>query len=160
MSAQSKSIIQHLNLTTHPEGGWYRRLFCADSQISTPRGMRPTRTSIYYLLEHGQQSCWHVILSTEIWHFYAGGPLELVTYNPVTQQVQQRVLGDDREAGQLRRAVVPGKVWQCARSLGPYALLVCDVAPGFDFADFQFVRDIPDAQRHFQGEMAALQCFW
>ena len=34
-----------------------------------------------------------------------------------------------------------GDWWQAARPLGSYALAGCNVAPGFDFADFSFLRD-------------------
>ena len=33
--------------------------------------------------------------------------------------------------------------WQAARSLGPYVLVGCTVAPGFDFADFRLLADDP-----------------
>jgi predicted cupin superfamily sugar epimerase len=36
---------------------------------------------------------------------------------------------------------VPAHWWQAARPLGRYALSGCTVGPGFDFADFSFLRD-------------------
>ena len=42
--------------------------------------------------------------------------------------------------------VVPAGHWQAARaSRCDYALVGCTVGPGFDFADFSFLRDAPDA---------------
>ena len=37
--------------------------------------------------------------------------------------------------------VVPAGWWQAARSLGAWSLVTCCVGPGFDFADFELLRD-------------------
>jgi hypothetical protein len=49
---------------------------------------------------------------------------------------------------------VPRGVWQAARPLGAYALVGCTVAPGFDFADFAFANDLPEADDAFAGPLA------
>lgn len=155
MSAEK--IIHQLDLQPHPEGGWYRRTFTSPAMLSTPQGERPTLTSIFYLLAESHLSRWHVIQSTELWHFYKGAPLELIIYQPDTRLLQKSILGNDLDAGQTLQVIVPGKTWQCARGLGSFSLMGCTVTPGFDFRDFQFVRDLPDHAPHFQGEMAALR---
>jgi predicted cupin superfamily sugar epimerase len=48
------------------------------------------------------------------------------------------------------RHVVPAGWWQAAEPLGDYALVGATVGPGFDFADFAFLR--ADA-----GDRAALE---
>ena len=45
--------------------------------------------------------------------------------------------GVDLEAGERPQAVVPGGAWQSAKSLGPWTLVGCTVAPGFEFARFE-----------------------
>ena len=41
-------------------------------------GDRFASTAIYYLLQEGKVSAWHrVVDADEVWHFYAGAPLEL-----------------------------------------------------------------------------------
>ena len=40
-------------------------------------------------------------------------------------------------------AVVPAGWWQAARSLGAWSLVSCCVAPGFEFADFSLLLDLP-----------------
>ena len=62
------AIIEHLNLSPHPEGGHYRQTWIAN----TRNGDRPTGTCIYFLLKAGEVSRWHRIDAVEIWHFYAG----------------------------------------------------------------------------------------
>lgn len=125
--------------------------------LSTPHGNRPTLTSIFYLLAKNHLSRWHMIQSTELWHFHKGAPLELITYQADNRLLQKTILGNDLDAGQNLQAIVPAQTWQCARSLGAFSLMGCTVTPGFDFRDFQFVRDLPDHDLHFQGEMAVLR---
>ena len=71
MTAQE--IIDRLNLTPHPEGGWYRETWKAEA----PDGARASGTSIYFLLGAGERSHWHRVDAAEIWHYYAGAPLRL-----------------------------------------------------------------------------------
>jgi predicted cupin superfamily sugar epimerase len=37
----------------------------------------------------------------------------------------------------MPQAVVPADCWQSARSLGPFSLVGCTVAPGFEFSGFE-----------------------
>ncbi len=64
----------------------------AVDRVQTQRGSRSALTTIYYLLERGQISRWHVASSDEIWHFYAGAPLELLVYDPETRIAHPQVL--------------------------------------------------------------------
>jgi predicted cupin superfamily sugar epimerase len=140
-------LIAELRLQPHPEGGWYREVFRSPATVPTPRGARAALTSIYFLLEARQVSRWHVVDSDEAWHYAHGAPLELLTYQPATRELRRRVLGppgDDCEP----TAVVPAGVWQAACSLGAGTLVACDVAPGFDFADFRFVATLADHETH------------
>ena len=45
----------------------------------TTRRARRVGTAIYFLLRAGERSHWHRVDATEIWHYYAGAPLELRT---------------------------------------------------------------------------------
>ena len=64
-------IIARLGLKPHPEGGHYVETFRAPD---SPRG---ASTAIYFLLKAGERSHWHRVDADEIWHHYAGAPLEL-----------------------------------------------------------------------------------
>lgn len=152
-SGQVRGIIDSLGLGPHPEGGWYREIYRSSGVVETPRGARSAVTTIYYLLPAGQVSRWHVVESDEVWHFYGGDVLELITYAAASGELCRYRLGG--AAGTQRVAVVPAGTWQAARPLGAYSLVGCTVAPGFDFADFRFVSAIAEHRRHFAGEMAA-----
>jgi uncharacterized protein len=128
-----EEIGRRLSLAPHPEGGFYRETF-RDSV--TVAGGRSVSTAIYYLLPAGEISAWHRIDAAEIWHFYAGAPLELRIAAPGKAASACR-LGRDLAAGEEPQKVVPPHFWQSARSLGAWTLVGCTVAPGFEFARFE-----------------------
>jgi predicted cupin superfamily sugar epimerase len=119
-------VIALLQLERHPEGGWYRQTFRDDNP-----GARAHSTLIYFLLEAGDRSHWHRVDSAEVWHWYAGAPLELTVGKAAL------ILSNDLAAGQRPQGVVPRGAWQSARSLGDWSLVGCTVAPGFEFEHFE-----------------------
>jgi uncharacterized protein len=140
--------IEHHGLLPHPEGGYYAETYrCSDSvdKIALParfRGARSFSTGIYFLLERHQFSAFHKIHSDEMWHFYAGAPLEIWMIDPASGELGRLVLGADAENGQVFQAVVPAGFWFGSRPVpgGAYALVGCTVAPGFDFEDLEMAE--------------------
>ena len=128
-----------LGLEPHPvEGGYYRRTYTAPGAVELARGIRPTSTAIYYLLEPGTFSEIHVLDSDEMFHFYLGDPVEMLQLWPDGRSALV-TLGPDLQAGQQVQLVVPAGVWQGTRLIGDgkVALLGCTVTPGFDFEDYR-----------------------
>ena len=72
-------IIARLGLQPHPEGGHFRETFRAadPSGQSAGQGGRGASTAIFFLLKAGERSHWHRVDADEVWHHYAGAPLEL-----------------------------------------------------------------------------------
>lgn len=150
---QARALIERFALTPHPEGGWYRELHRSALRVTAAERERSALTTIYYLLERTQVSRWHVVAADEIWHFYAGAPLELLTYDPNVRTLERHMLEAPGGSG-APIAVVAAGVWQAARSLGDFALLGCTVGPGFEFADFRLVAEIAGHEPHFAGALA------
>jgi uncharacterized protein len=123
-------IIAALGLRPHPEGGHYAETFRAPD---SPRG---ASTAIYFLLKAGERSHWHKVDADELWHYYAGAPLEL-SLSEDGHAVRRVRLGIDFDLGELPQAVVPRGVWQAARSLGAWTLIGATVAPAFQFEHFE-----------------------
>jgi uncharacterized protein len=121
-------IIALLGLAPHPEGGHFRETFRAPAA----EGQRGACTLIYFLLKAGEVSAWHRVDAVEIWHWYAGAPLELRI-----GRTESHRLGNRLSAGERPQAVVPAHAWQSARSLGAWTLVGCTVAPAFEFAGFE-----------------------
>jgi len=135
-------LAEQLDLRPHPEGGWFRETWRAPVSFRPDGypGWRSAATAIYFLLQPGEQSRWHVVRSDELWCWHSGGPLTL-RLGGAGQEPEGDgavVLGNDLAAGQQPQALIPGGVWQRATPAGQAPVLVsCVVAPGFDFADFR-----------------------
>jgi predicted cupin superfamily sugar epimerase len=128
-------IIRLLALQPHPEGGHFRETFRDHRE-----GERAASTAIYFLLAEGEVSRWHRIDAAEIWHWYAGAPLELSIAAKDGTLARSR-LGAALESGERPQAIVPAGDWQSARSLGAWSLVGCTVAPGFEFSSFELAAE-------------------
>ena len=155
MHARAADLIETLGLQPHPEGGWFREVFRSSDVVTRDGAARDALSSIYYLLAAGQLSRWHVVALDEVWSFHEGEPLELLTYDPGEGRVEVLKLGPVSSDGARPQHVVPRGVWQAARPTGAYSLVGCQVGPGFDYADFQFLADLPEADEIFAGALAA-----
>jgi predicted cupin superfamily sugar epimerase len=127
-------VIRLLSLAPHPEGGHFRETFRDPRMIE---GGRAASTAIYFLLARGERSQWHRIDAAEVWHYYAGAPLELGVMQAGGVETTTIVLGNDIAAGEHPQGVVPAGAWQTAESRGDWTLVGCTVAPGFEFAQFE-----------------------
>jgi predicted cupin superfamily sugar epimerase len=126
-------IIRLLDLQPHPEGGHFRETF---RDPRTDADGRSASTAIYFMLKAGEVSRWHRVDAAEVWHWYAGAPLELsIAEND--RIIAKLTLGSGLGDGQRPQAVVPARHWQSARSLGAWTLVGCTVAPGFEFSRFE-----------------------
>jgi predicted cupin superfamily sugar epimerase len=133
----AEEVIAALGLAPHPEGGCYRETY-RHVDAANPRG---AGTAIYYLLRAGERSAWHRVTDAdEIWHWYAGAPLEL---SIVEEGGPARIgtLGPAITEGERPQRIVPANAWQAARSLGDWTLVGCTVTPGFDFASFEMAPE-------------------
>jgi len=135
-------LIAALRLQPHPEGGHFREAFRSAGSVRPADG-RPARsalTTIDCLLAHGEHSAWHRVRSDEVWHLLEGGPLRLWLLPPALDRVDAVTLGGVDDQGTAPRHTVPAHWWQAAEPLGDYAYAGATVGPGFDFADFDFLR--------------------
>jgi predicted cupin superfamily sugar epimerase len=135
-----------LGLAPHPrEGGFYVRTYESNEVLPESvfpegrySGARHTATAIYYLLEPGTFSELHRLQSDEIFHFYAGDPVEMLQLH--ADGTGTRIcIGNRIERGEQPQVVVPRGVWQGSRLVagGKWALLGCTVSPGFDVDDYE-----------------------
>ena len=139
-----EELIRRFGLEPHPEGGYYSETYRADNLVrrdgaSDADGTRAASTAIYFLLAEGAYSAWHRIRSDELWHFYAGSPIEIHSIDE-RGVLSTRKLGHALEQpGTVFQAVVPAGHWFAARCCDPstYALVGCTVAPGFEFGEFE-----------------------
>ena len=149
----ARRIIELLQLEPLPgEGGYFRETFRAPGHIP-PEALDPRyhaagkprprchSTQIYFLLTLQSPSLMHLVQSDEVFHHYAGDPVEQLQITPEGSHAVLSI-GPDLEQGERPQAIVPHNVWQGCRiapgkARAGWALLGCTVAPGFDWADFR-----------------------
>ena len=145
MNLRIQTLIDSLQLLPHPEGGYYREIFRSERVVSADekRAERKALTVIYFLLEAGQCSRWHRVLSDEVWSHLEGDVLELCCFDSASTQLTTSRLGPYAPETEPTR-IVPAGTWQAAQPLGAYTLAGCIVGPGFEFSDFSMAADHPD----------------
>ncbi len=134
---EAQSLIERLDLKPLAlEGGFFRETYRSDRKIGETA--KNLSTCIYFLLTDETFSAFHRLPADEIWHFYAGDPVELYVID------QDKTLTVSHLSSKISRDTAPQMVvqkgcWQAA-TLSPggvYALLGCTVAPAFDFEDYE-----------------------
>lgn len=143
----AESLIKNLELSPHPEGGFYKETYRAAESIDAGclpgrfGGSRSFATAIYFLLQQGDFSAFHKIKSDECWHFYAGGTLHVhIIYE--NKSYQKVALGPGLDKGEVFQFVVPAGAWFASEPApeSAFSFVGCTVAPGFDFNDFEMAR--------------------
>ena len=128
-SMNYQDIIKELNLVRLPEeGGYYRETYRTE-----------TCTAIYYLITEDNFSGLHTVDMDEIFHFYAGSPVEMFQILP-DGSGKSIIIGNNLAIGEVPQVVVPKDVWQGTKLVEPkpgaWALLGCTVSPAFQFEKF------------------------
>jgi predicted cupin superfamily sugar epimerase len=135
MHPEAQRLIAALHLQVHPEGGWYRETYRSAERVTTARGsVRSATTVIYFLLSADVFSAFHRVAADETWHFYRGDPvtIEIIAADG---SYEQRTIGS---GDVLHTTIVAGAHFAAhVDAPGGFALVGCDVAPGFEFGDFQ-----------------------
>ncbi|SMG57272.1 cupin domain-containing protein [Paraburkholderia susongensis] len=143
--AVTDELIRRLDLKPHPEGGFFAETYRSaarvlrDGEPAKPDGQRAASTAIYYLLCDGAHSAWHRIRSDEVWHFYAGEPLNVHVLDGNGALITHRLGNPLTQPDTVFQAVVPAGLWFAAECADPatFALAGCTVAPGFEFSEFE-----------------------
>jgi predicted cupin superfamily sugar epimerase len=136
-----KEMIEALGLKPLPhEGGYYRETYRAELKSICPEfgaGVeKEYSTAIYYLITKESFSALHKVKQDEVFHFYAGSPVEMLqladdgSYQVIT-------IGNDILNGQQPQVLAPKNVWQgTVLKEGEWALMGATVSPAFAFQDF------------------------
>lgn len=133
----AQELVEHLELTKHVEGGYYRETYRSKEVVQTSRGFRNAMTSIYYCLPSDDFSVWHKLADLEETFHYHYGDCSLI-YKIQDRRIATQVLGPIGKGDQT--IVMPANTWFAIRPSGvskpvPYTLMSCSVVPGFDYED-------------------------
>ncbi|HEX3635533.1 MAG TPA: cupin domain-containing protein [Paraburkholderia sp.] len=148
-------LIHRFDLKPHPEGGFFSETYRSAEPVRRDDGSMQTRsasTAIYYLLCDGAHSAWHRIKSDEVWHFYAGEPLNVHVLDQAGALITHRLGNALTHSDAVFQAVVPAGLWFAAECADPatFALVGCTVAPGFEFSEFELADVEPLKAQHPQ----------
>lgn len=139
---KSKEWISFLNMTAHPEGGYYSveytSPYCITSSMigETFENERPLSTSIYFLIEADNVSNLHRLKADEIWYFHDGAPLVIAEITKEGTYIEH-ALGLDITDGQQPQILIRAGSIFGSYSKGDYSLVSCMVSYGFHFDDFE-----------------------
>ncbi|HAZ07465.1 MAG TPA: hypothetical protein DCZ01_02830 [Elusimicrobia bacterium] len=140
-----EDIIKKLGLLPLPgEGGYYRETYRSGATVDAKsvgidaEGRRSVGTAIFYLVGPDEFSALHRLKTDELFHFYAGDPVEMLQISE-DGTVKKVLLGPDVLSGHEPQVLVQAGVWQGTRlqGRGSWALLGTTMAPGFEFSDFE-----------------------
>lgn len=110
------------------EGGYWRQTWIDNAS-----------TAIYFLVQPDDFSAFHRLRGVELYHHYAGAPAEQWLLHADGSSTRNR-LGSDLAAGERPMSVVPAGAWQATRTLGPWTLLGCSMAPPFSADVFELAQ--------------------
>ena len=136
----AEEIIAALDLSPHPEGGWFKRTQTLkggpNNKLTSDRGLM---SAIYYLITAGAPNKWHRIDADEVYHYYMGAPL-LLRAGPSVSEFNEHIIGTDLKQGQRPQFLCPAGHWQQCESLGDWTLVGCTVAPEFQFDGWEIIE--------------------
>ena len=141
MNHSAEYFIKSLNMTAHPEGGYFKESFISPSKLA-PNTLhineeRLLWTSIYFLLRTGEVSNFHRLKSDEMWYFHAGESLTIYMISPDGELIEKQ-LGLNIEKGETPQVLVPKDyIFGSAMNNEGFSLVGCMVESGFDFKDFE-----------------------
>lgn len=140
----NEAYIAGLKLRAHPEGGYFREYYRSSEMLTREvlparyEGDRNFATSIYFLITPASPSRLHSLLSDEIWTFVAGEAATMHLFGDDEYSVVN--LGSNISGGEELTVAIKAGTHFAAEVKEGFALFTCFVAPGFDFADFEFSR--------------------
>lgn len=140
MNKEAVNLIKRLKLKKHPEGGYFKQTYTADTVVNIVGYDKPRyiSTAIYYMLVGDQFSALHRVKSDELWHHYKGGSLTLYAIH--NRKLSRIKMGKSR--GEASQVVIKANTWLAAslNDKKSYCLLGCTVSPGFDYNDWELAE--------------------
>ena len=132
----ARQVIEKLGLQESFEGVYLWRVY----ESSIKSSDRPQASSIYALAAKSAPSRLHRLDCDEIWHFYAGCPLDVFLFADTGLTVCK--LGSDVMAGQQPQLIVPkGTIFGAlVEQDEDWCLFGCTCVPGFVRGNCEFIK--------------------
>ena len=123
------------HLEAHVEGGSFAEVYTAPFE----KDGRALAGSIFFLLDSGEISHFHVIDCDEIWYFHEGCGMKITVLKENAKE--EYLLGNNAAEGECPMAVIPKGCIFAAENLSRegYSFVSCVTTPGFEYAGFRIV---------------------
>eukprot|EP00128_Syssomonas_multiformis_P007679 Colp12_sorted_trinity150504_noHs@30364 len=138
-------IARKLGLEKQPDGSYFKATWSSDVEVDA-KGFLPARFSgsrligsaIYHMFVGANSTvALHTLEADEVWHYYLGDAITILSFNLETKDVEETCLGADILGGCVPQYVAKHNHW-----IGAYLpegsrwiLTGAQLAPGFDPAD-------------------------
>ena len=120
---EADDIIATLGLQPGGTCGYTANTFVAPFEVS-PDGSRPPRpggAALYFLVTPDHRVQLHAIASDQIYHYYAGDPLQVLLLADGT--ARETLVGPDLAGGMRPQLEIPGGTYHTAHTTGSWSLL-------------------------------------
>jgi hypothetical protein len=120
-----------LGLEPNPSCGFTTPTYTSPLRVETPRGGRDCAFAQYFLVAPERAMVMHRIRSDQLYHHYAGDPLEVLRLHE-DGSADVTVVGSNLVAGELPQLLIPAQTFHVSRVVpgGSWALLATTVIPG------------------------------
>ncbi|EPQ59274.1 hypothetical protein GLOTRDRAFT_136190 [Gloeophyllum trabeum ATCC 11539] len=150
-------VIKQLNMSKHPEGGYFAETDRRPETVPSPFADNATRslaTSIFYLLTHEEPNGYIHMNKSVTYHVLHHGRAEYTLIHPGSPpRIEKKIVGTNAAAGELRQLLVGTGVWKMSRVLPEDraaaktdeekdhvgCLITEVVVPGFAWEDHQYL---------------------
>lgn len=150
LSQYAADIIAQLELSPHPEGGWFKRTW--QSPLEYANSTRPLASLIYFLLPTGDYSDWHLVDADELWLWHGPTSLDIevcdrdprtLSKNEIAEHTSRTtlILDSDDPAQTCTQLLVKAGQWQRTVPSDGDVLVSCVVSPGFTYEGFEVIDE-------------------
>lgn len=133
---RSDELKSSYKLQQHPEGGWFAEVYTAPFENQG----RPLAGSIYFLLDAGEISHFHVIDCDEIWYYHEGCGMKITML--YEGEKTEHYLGNDLSKDETAMVVIPKGAIFGAENLSEdgFTFVSCATTPNFEYEGFRLVE--------------------
>ena len=135
MEKRTDILKEIYQLKPHIEGGYFSEVYKAPFETAG----RPLAGSIYFLLDRGEVSRFHVIDCDEIWYYHEGCGMKIILLTESGKE--ESLLGTNVREGERAMVVIPKGCAFAAENLDPdgFTFVSCVTTPDFQYAGFRLL---------------------
>ena len=144
MKDRTEILRETYHLEKHVEGGWFSEVYTAPFD----KDGRSLAGSIYFLLDRGEVSRFHVIDCDEIWYYHEGCGMKITV---LTENGREEfLLGSRVSEGERAMVVIPKGNAFAAENLDRdgYTFVSCATAPHFRYEGFRLLTEDEIRERY------------